>query len=396
MPRTIAILGSTGSIGTQALEVVRAQGEYFQVELLTCGNNCDLLMEQAIEFKPNAVVIGDERRLAEVKDRLFPRGIKVYAGDAALEQAVQMEEIEVVLTALVGFSGLRPTLAAIAAGKHIALANKETLVVAGELVTKAAKEKGVKIYPVDSEHSAIFQCLAGEWHNPIEKITLTASGGPFRGRTRAELTNVTKAQALKHPNWDMGAKVTIDSASLMNKGLEAIEAKWLFNLKKEQIEIVVHPQSIIHSMVQFRDGSMKAQMGLPDMKLPIQYALSYPDRLPTNWPRLDLFNMGIPPSPSGRVGVGALTFEQPDLDTFRNLGLALDAMGKGGNAPCVLNAANEVAVELFLNDRIGFLEMSDLIEHCLATVPFKKDTVLSDLEATDAETRRVARTRVPA
>ena len=289
MPRTIAILGSTGSIGTQALEVVRAQGEYFQVELLTCGNNCDLLMDQAAEFKPNAVVIGDVRRLHEVKDRLFPLGIKVYAGDAALEQAVQMQEIEVVLTALVGFAGLRPTLAAIEAGKHIALANKETLVVAGDLVTKAAKEKGVNIYPVDSEHSAIFQCMAGEWNNPIEKVVLTASGGPFRGRSREELAAVTKAQALKHPNWEMGAKVTIDSASLMNKGLEAIEAKWLFNLRPEQIEIIVHPQSIIHSMVQFRDGSMKAQMGLPDMKLPIQYALLIRP-LPIRGPDLTLRN----------------------------------------------------------------------------------------------------------
>ncbi|MBK9534052.1 MAG: 1-deoxy-D-xylulose-5-phosphate reductoisomerase [Flavobacteriales bacterium] len=384
MPKTIAILGSTGSIGTQALEVVRTNPEHFQVELLTCGMNCDLLVKQALEFKPNAVVIGDQARLSEIRDLLFPQGIKVYAGAEALEQAVQMQEIEVVLTALVGIAGLRPTLAAIEAGKHIALANKETLVVAGDMVTKAAKEKGVNIYPVDSEHSAIFQCMAGEWNNPIEKVVLTASGGPFRGWTREELATVTKAQALKHPNWEMGAKVTIDSASLMNKGLEAIEAKWLFNLKPEQIEIIVHPQSIIHSMVQFRDGSMKAQMGLPDMKLPIQYALAYPERLPTNWPRLDF------------AQYSSLTFEQPDLNTFRNLALALDAMEKGGNAPCILNAANEVAVEHFLKDRIGFLEMSDLIEHCLATVPFHKIQLLEDLEATDAETRRVARTRVPA
>mgnify|MGYP003492932152 FL=1 len=384
MPKTIAILGSTGSIGTQALEVVRTKPEHFQVELLTCGMNCDLLVKQALEFKPNAVVIGDQARLSEIRDLLFPQGIKVYAGAEALEQAVQMQEIEVVLTALVGIAGLRPTLAAIEAGKHIALANKETLVVAGDMVTKAAKEKGVNIYPVDSEHSAIFQCMAGEWNNPIEKVVLTASGGPFRGWTREELATVTKAQALKHPNWEMGAKVTIDSASLMNKGLEAIEAKWLFNLKPEQIEIIVHPQSIIHSMVQFRDGSMKAQMGLPDMKLPIQYALAYPERLPTNWPRLDF------------AQYSSLTFEQPDLKTFRNLALALDAMEKGGNAPCILNAANEVAVEHFLKDRIGFLEMSDLIEHCLATVPFHKIQLLEDLEATDAETRRVARTRVPA
>jgi len=384
MQKRIAILGSTGSIGTQALDVVREQPERFVVELLSCGNNVDLLMQQALEFGPNAVVIGDASKLDLVKDALFPKGIKVYAGAEALEQAVTMDGIDVVLTALVGYAGLRPTLAAIGAGKHIALANKETLVVAGELVTKAAQEKGVNIYPVDSEHSAIFQCLAGEWHNPIEKIVLTASGGPFRGRSRAELATVTKAQALKHPNWDMGAKITIDSASLMNKGLEAIEAKWLFNLSRQQIEIIVHPQSIIHSIVQFRDGSMKAQMGLPDMKLPIQYAMAYPDRLPTGWPRFDFVNYP------------ALTFEQPDLETFRNLALALNAMDRGGNAPCVLNAANEVAVELFLRDAIGFLEMSDLVEHCLQTVSFIPNPSLPDLEASDAEARRVARVGLPA
>ena len=383
MQKRIAILGSTGSIGTQALDVVREQPERFAVELLSCGNNVGLLMQQALEFSPNAVVIGDPAKLDAVKDALFPKGIKVYAGADALEQAVTMEGIDLVLTALVGYAGLRPTLAAIAAGKHIALANKETLVVAGELVTKAAQDKGVNIYPVDSEHSAIFQCLAGEWHNPIEKIVLTASGGPFRGRSRAELATVTKAQALKHPNWDMGAKITIDSASLMNKGLEAIEAKWLFNLKREQIEIIVHPQSIIHSIVQFRDGSMKAQMGLPDMKLPIQYAMAYPDRLPTSWPRFDF------------VKYPALTFEQPDLKTFRNLALALEAMDRGGNVPCVLNAANEVAVSLFLQDAIGFLEMSDLVEHCLNTVPFLPNPSLPDLEASDAEARRVAGSAIP-
>ncbi|MBL7981273.1 MAG: 1-deoxy-D-xylulose-5-phosphate reductoisomerase [Flavobacteriales bacterium] len=382
--KKIAILGSTGSIGTQALDVVRDQPERFQVELLTCGNNVDLLIKQALEFKPNAVVIGDPAKLEAVKEVLFPAGIKAYAGAEALEQAVTMEGIDLVLTALVGYAGLRPTLAAIAAGKHIALANKETLVVAGELVTQAAREKGVNIYPVDSEHSAIFQCLAGEWHNPIEKIVLTASGGPFRGRTREQLATVTKAQALKHPNWDMGAKITIDSASLMNKGLEAIEAKWLFNLRKDQIDIIVHPQSIIHSIVQFHDGSMKAQMGLPDMKLPIQYAMAYPDRLPTTWPRFDFLNYP------------ALTFEQPDLETFRNLALALDALDKGGNAPCVLNAANEVAVELFLKDAIGFLQMSDLVEHCLVNVPHINNPSLTDLEASDAEARRVARAGLPA
>jgi 1-deoxy-D-xylulose-5-phosphate reductoisomerase len=384
MQKRIAILGSTGSIGTQALDVVRDQPERFAVELLSCGNNVELLMQQALEFGPNAVVIGDGAKLDAVKDVLFPKGIKVYAGAEALEQAVTMDGIDVVLTALVGYAGLRPTLAAIGAGKHIALANKETLVVAGELVTKAAQEKGVNIYPVDSEHSAIFQCLAGEWHNPIEKIVLTASGGPFRGRSRAELATVTKAQALKHPNWDMGAKITIDSASLMNKGLEAIEAKWLFNLSRQQIEIIVHPQSIIHSIVQFRDGSMKAQMGLPDMKLPIQYAMAYPDRLPTGWPRFDF------------VKYPALTFEQPDLETFRNLALALDAMDRGGNAPCVLNAANEVAVALFLQDAIGFLEMSDLVEHCMGIVPHIINPSLPDLEASDAEARRVARAGLPA
>jgi 1-deoxy-D-xylulose-5-phosphate reductoisomerase len=382
--KKIAILGSTGSIGTQALEVAREQPERFAVELLTCGANCDLLMQQALEFKPNAVVIGNEQRLDEVRDRLFPEGIKVYAGPEALEQSVRMEGIDTVLTALVGYAGMRPTLAAIDAGKTIALANKETLVVAGELVTKAAKDKGVNIYPVDSEHSAIFQCMAGEWHNPIEKIVLTASGGPFRGKSREELAKVTKAQALKHPNWDMGAKVTIDSASLMNKGLEAIEAKWLFNLRADQIEIIVHPQSIIHSMVQFRDGSMKAQMGLPDMKLPIQYAMAYPERPVTDWPRFDF------------AKYPALTFEQPDMDTFRNLGLALEAMAKGGNAPCVLNAANEVAVELFLKERIGFLAMSDLVADMLATVPHIERPTLSELEATDRETRRLAIERTPA
>ena len=384
MSKRIAILGSTGSIGTQALEVVREQPEHFQVELLTCGNNVDLLVKQALEFKPNAVVIGDPARLAEVKDILFPAGIKAYAGTEALEQCVRMEDIELVLTALVGYAGLRPTLAAIDAGKHIALANKETLVVAGELVTKAAAAKGVNIYPVDSEHSAIFQCLAGEWHNPIEKIVLTASGGPFRGWSRDQLAKVTKAQALKHPNWEMGAKITIDSASLMNKGLEAIEAKWLFNLHKDQIEIIVHPQSIIHSIVQFCDGSMKAQMGLPDMKLPIQYAMAFPDRLPTTWPRFDF------------TKYPALTFEQPDLATFRNLALALEALDKGGNAPCVLNAANEVAVDLFLKERIGFLEMSDLIAHTLETVPFIPKPELADLEASDAEARRTALESTPA
>ena len=383
MPKGIAILGSTGSIGTQALDVVREHPGHFQVELLTAGRNADLLIAQALEFKPNAVVIADTPQLDRVKDALFPQGIKVYGGLEAIAQAVTMDGIDVVLTAMVGYAGLRPTLAAIGAGKTIALANKETLVVAGEPITRAAREAGVNIYPVDSEHSAIFQCLVGEWHNPIEKIVLTASGGPFRGRTREELATVTKAQALKHPNWDMGAKITIDSASLMNKGLEAIEAKWLFSLRPEQIEIVVHPQSIIHSLVQFRDGSMKAQLGLPDMKLPIQYALAFPDRLPTSWPRFDF------------ADYGSLSFEAPDLGTFRNLALALEAMALGGTAPCVLNAANEVAVEAFLQDRIGFLEMSDLIADLMDRVPHVASPDLEALEATDSETRRLAHERIP-
>ncbi|QQR87937.1 MAG: 1-deoxy-D-xylulose-5-phosphate reductoisomerase [Flavobacteriales bacterium] len=383
MKKGIAILGSTGSIGTQALQVVREQPERFQVELLTAGRNADLLIAQAREFNPNAVVIGDQGRLAEVKDALFPLGIKVYAGDAAIEQAVRGENIHLVLTALVGYAGLRPTLAALEEGKPIALANKETLVAGGHLVTKLAREKGANIYPVDSEHSAIFQCMTGEWDNPIEKIVLTASGGPFRGKQRADLEKVSAAQALKHPNWDMGAKVTIDSASLMNKGLEAIEAKWLFNLKAEQIDIVVHPQSIVHSLVQFTDGSMKAQLGLPDMKLPIQYAMAYPERLKTTWPR---FDFALYP---------ALTFEPPDLSTFRNLALALDAMKRGGNAPCVLNAANEVAVKAFLEGRIGFLQMSDVVEHCLAKATFVPDPDLAAIAASDEEARRLASAQLP-
>jgi 1-deoxy-D-xylulose-5-phosphate reductoisomerase len=379
MKKHLAILGSTGSIGTQALDVVAANPDRFAVEVLTAQRNADLLIAQALQFKPNAVVIGDEAQYERVKNALWDAGIKVYAGADALAQVVEMDEIDIVLTALVGFAGLRPTLAAIHAGKHIALANKETLVVAGELVTQLAKAKGVNIYPVDSEHSAIFQCLVGEWHNPIEKLILTASGGPFRGKTREDLQHVTKAQALKHPNWDMGAKITIDSASLMNKGLEVIEAKWLFGVRADQIEVIVHPQSIIHSLVQFEDGSMKAQMGLPDMKLPIQYALGFPERIPANYPRFNFLDYP------------ALTFEQADTTTFRNLNLAFEAMHRGGNAPCVLNAANEVAVELFLNDRIGFLAMSDLVERCLRDVSFVASPTLDDLFASDAEARTVAR-----
>jgi 1-deoxy-D-xylulose-5-phosphate reductoisomerase len=376
--RHIAILGSTGSIGTQALEVLEQHPEVFELEVLTAQRNAELLIEQSLKHKPNAVVIGDEQRYAEVRDALDPAGIKVYAGAEALAQVVEMEPIDMVLTALVGYAGLKPTLAAIRAGKHIALANKETLVVAGELVTELAREKGVNIYPVDSEHSAIFQCLVGEFHNPIEKIYLTASGGPFRGKTREELAQVTRAQALKHPNWVMGAKITIDSASLMNKGLEVIEAKWLFNLSDEQIDVIVHPQSIIHSIVQFTDGSMKAQMGLPDMKLPIQFALGYPNRLKSDFERFNFLNY-----PS-------LTFEQPDTETFRNLGLAFEALGKGGNAPCVLNAANEVAVDAFLHDRIGFLAMSDLIAHCMQKVSFIEKPGYEDYVNSDTETRKQA------
>lgn len=376
--KKLAILGSTGSIGTQALEVVSDQKEAFEVEVLTANSNATLLIEQATKFKPNAVVIGDESKYELVNEALFDLGIKTYAGKEALKDVVQMESVDLVLTALVGYSGLAPTLSAIEAGKPIALANKETLVVAGELVTKKAAEKGVPLLPVDSEHSAIFQCLVGEFHNPIEKIVLTASGGPFRGKSAAELQSVTKAQALKHPNWDMGAKITIDSASLMNKGLEVIEAKWLFGLRPDQIDVIVHAQSIIHSIVQFEDGSMKAQMGLPDMKLPIQYALGYPMRMSNSFPR---FNFLDYPN---------LTFEPADRDTFRNLNLAYEALNREGNAACVLNAANEVAVAAFLNDQVGFLEMSDILEHTMAKTAFIKSPSYADYVESDAEARRIA------
>jgi len=377
--KRIAILGSTGSIGTQALEVIGAHPDRFQVEILTAGSNAQLLMEQALKFKPNAVVIQDESKYKWLKDQLFDQGIKVFCGDQALAEIVEMDTIDLVLTALVGFSGLKPTMKAIESGKQIALANKETLVVAGELVTKAASEKGVNIYPVDSEHSAVFQCLAGEFHNPIEKIFLTASGGPFRGKTYDELHTVTRAQALKHPNWDMGAKITIDSASMMNKGLEVIEAKWLFNLRPDQIDVVVHPQSIVHSIVQFEDGSMKAQMGLPDMKLPIQYALGYPERLKSDFPRFDF--MKYP----------SLTFEKPDFEAFKNLGLAFDAMFRGGNAPCILNAANEIAVDAFLKEKITFTGMSDMIATCLEKIAYISKPNLADYSDTDKATREFAR-----
>lgn len=380
----IAILGSTGSIGTQALDVIRQQADHFVVEVLTSNNNAELLIKQAIQYLPNAVVIGDVNKLDMVRQALSSVPVKVFAGEQALAEIVMMDDIDIVLTALVGYAGLKPTLNAIRSGKHIALANKETLVVAGELVTSLAKEKAVNIYPVDSEHSAIFQCLAGEWHNPIEKIYLTASGGPFRGKDRAFLSSVKKEQALKHPNWEMGAKITIDSASLMNKGLEIIEARWLFNLRPGQIDVIVHPQSIVHSIVQFQDGSMKAQMGLPDMKLPIQYALAYPQRLKADFPRFDFMNY-----PS-------LSFEKPDVETFRNLGLAIDAMKRGGNMPCIVNAANEIAVAAFLKDQIGFLEMSDMIEGCMNKVPFLSHPTYEDYVKTDFETRRLATELLPA
>jgi 1-deoxy-D-xylulose-5-phosphate reductoisomerase len=380
--KNIALLGSTGSIGTQTLEVVAAYPDQFEISVLTANRNADLLIEQAIQVKPNAVVIADESLYQKVNDVLFEHDIKVYAGDKALEEIVQMEEIDIVLTALVGFSGLKPTIAAIRAGKNIALANKETLVVAGSIITKLAKEKGVNIYPVDSEHSAIFQCLVGEFHNPIEKIYLTASGGPFRGKKRDELLNTTKEAALKHPNWEMGAKITIDSASMMNKGLEVIEAKWLFALNDDQIDVIVHPQSIVHSIVQFKDGSMKAQMGLPDMKLPIQYALTYPDRLPTDFPR---FNFMDYPS---------LTFEAPDLETFTNLKLAYDAMKRGGTLPCVLNAANEETVAAFLNDKIKFLDIARVNEMVMAEADFIQSPDLEKLYETDRLAREIARNHI--
>ncbi len=373
--RGLAILGSTGSIGTQALEVFEAHSDKFELVVLTANSNAALLIEQAKKYLPNTVVIADENRFEEVKNALWEDDIKVFAGKEALSQVVQMDEIEIVLTALVGFAGLEPTMSAIEAGKNIALANKETLVVAGELVTQRAQEKGVNIYPVDSEHSAIFQCIVGEFHNKIEKIYLTASGGPFRGKTTEDLKSVTKAQALNHPNWDMGAKITIDSASLMNKGLEVIEAKWLFGLKPEQIDVIVHPQSILHSLVQFEDGSIKSQMGLPDMKLPIQFALSYPDRFKSDFPR---FNFADFPN---------LTFEQPDKDTFKNLQLAFDAMGASNGMPCVLNAANEVTVQAFLEEKIQFLDIANYNEKAMIHFSGSSASSIQELIALDDSVR---------
>ena len=378
MKKGIAILGSTGSIGTQTLEVISEHKNLFSVEVLTANNNCDLLIEQAKQYKPNTVVIVNQDKYDKVNSELSKLGIKVYAGQKSLEQIVESEEINIVLTALVGYSGLIPTINAIKLGKKIALANKETLVVAGDLITKLSKEYNAPIFPVDSEHSAIFQCLVGENNNAIEKIYLTASGGPFRGKKAAELKTITKKQALRHPNWSMGAKITIDSATLMNKGLEVIEAKWLFNLKEDQIDVVVHPQSIIHSAVQFEDGSIKAQLGIPDMKLPIQYALGFPNRLKNNFKRFSFFDY-----PN-------LTFEKADEKTFRNLSLAFRAMSKGGNSACILNAANEIAVEAFLNDKIGFLNMSDLIDNCLEKITFVKSPTIEDYIETDQQTRLLA------
>lgn len=377
-PKGIAILGATGSIGTQALDVIAAHPDQFSLEVLTAHKNADLLIELAIRHQPNTVVIADESQYTKVKDALWDHDIHVYAGTASISQAVESSEIDIVLTAMVGYAGLLPTLAAIRAGKTIALANKETLVVAGELITREAREKGVNIYPVDSEHSAIFQCLAGEFHNPIEKIYLTASGGPFRGYTPEQLKNVTKAQALKHPNWEMGAKITIDSASMMNKGLEVIEAKWLFNLRPDQIDVIVHPQSIVHSLVQFEDGSMKAQMGLPDMKLPIQYAFTYPDRLKSDFPRFNF--MDYP----------QLTFEKPDFQTFGNLQLAFDALEAGGSMPCVLNAANEVAVEAFLQEKIGFTDIARINAETMARVALVRQPTIEEYISLDTESRKVA------
>ena len=376
--RQLAILGSTGSIGTQALEVVSEHSDLFEVYALTANNQVDLLINQARKYMPEVVVIANERKYPELKEALEDLPIKVWAGADAIAQMVQSEPIDMVLTAMVGYSGLRPTISAIKAGKAIALANKETLVVAGELIMKLAAEHKVPILPVDSEHSAIFQCLTGAYDNPIEKILLTASGGPFRRKTLEELATVTKAQALRHPNWTMGAKITIDSASMMNKGFEMIEAKWLFDVTPDQVQVVVHPQSVIHSMVQFEDGAVIAQLGIPDMKLPIAYAFSFPTRMRSMAPRLD-FNQ-----------YSTLTFEEPDMERFRNLAFAFEAARQGGNMPCILNAANEVVVAAFLQDRIGFLQMSDVIERTMRKASFIVNPSYEDYVATDTESRRLA------
>ncbi len=376
--KKIAILGSTGSIGTQALDVISKHPDKFEVETLTAFNNADLLIKQAMQFVPNQVVIVNDQHYLYVKEALSNYPIKVFSGTQSLNEVVTFASVDIVLAAMVGYAGLAPTLSAIEAGKTIALANKETLVVAGELISKIAQEKKVNILPVDSEHSAIFQCLVGEIHNPIEKVILTASGGPFRGKDINFLKQVTPQQALQHPNWCMGNKITIDSATLMNKGFEAIEARWLFDLQPSQIEVVIHPQSIIHSMVQFTDGSIKAQMGLPDMRLPIQYALAFPDRLESDFPRLNFTDYHM------------LTFEKPDTSIFRNLSLAYEAMKRGGNIPCALNAANEVVVHAFLCEKIGFMQMSDIIEKTIEKVHFTSCSTLDDYEQTDKFAREYA------
>ena len=376
--KRIAIFGSTGSIGTQALEVIAANSDRFSAEVLTAHHNDELLVKQALQFNPNVVVIGDEKKYAKVKDALSSTDIKVFTGEKALEEVAAMDCYDMMLSAIVGYAGFKPTLKAIENGKAIGLANKETLVVAGDIVMQKAVENRVPIIPVDSEHSAIFQCLVGETRNKIEKVILTASGGPFIGRKPNYLVNVKREHALQHPNWNMGAKISIDSATLMNKGLEMIEAKWLFNLRPEQIQVVIHPQSIIHSMVQFEDGSIKAQMGLPDMKLPIQYAMAFPRRIPNQFPRYDFKK------------VNNLTFEEPDIKTFRNLSLATEALNKGGNLPCVLNAANEVAVYAFLRNRVNFLDMTDVIERVMSKVPFIEKPTLEEYFDSDGEARNFA------
>lgn len=376
--KRIALFGSTGSIGKQALEVIDANPDLFSVEVLTAQNNDDLLIHQALHFKPDIVVIGEDKKYDKVRHALAAHPVKVFAGEKALEEVASMDVYDIMLAAIVGFAGLRPTLCAIENGKAVALANKETLVVAGDIVMKKALEKRAPIIPVDSEHSAIFQCLVGETRNRIEKVILTASGGPFLGKKPNFLVNVKRDHALQHPNWNMGAKITIDSATLMNKGLEMIEAKWLFNLQPEQVQVVIHPQSIIHSMIQFEDGSIKSQMGLPDMKLPIQYALGFPKRMASNFPRYDFKKPNT------------LTFEEPDTKTFRNLTLATEALFKGGNLPCVLNAANEIAVFAFLRNRIGFLDMTDLVERTMQQVPFIEHPTLEEYFESDGEARNFA------
>jgi 1-deoxy-D-xylulose-5-phosphate reductoisomerase len=376
--KRIALFGSTGSIGTQALHVIEDNPGKFSVEVLTAHHNAELLIKQALQFDPNIVVIGDETKFDKVKQALSNTSIKVFTGETALEDVASMDVYDMMLASIVGFAGLKPTLKAIEAGKAVGLANKETLVVAGDIVMKKAVEHRAPVIPVDSEHSAIFQCLVGETRNRIEKVVLTASGGPFLGKKPNYLVNVKRDHALQHPNWSMGAKITIDSATLMNKGLEMIEARWLFNLQPDQIQVLVHPQSIIHSMVQFEDGSIKAQMGLPDMKLPIQYAMAFPQRLPNKFPRYDFRKPNT------------LTFEEPDLRTFRNLSLAMEALNKGGNLPCVLNAANEIAVYAFLRNRVGFLDMTELIERTMQHVPFIAEPSLEQYFDSDAEARNFA------